>query len=121
RKASSVHSRRRSVIVAKFMGKPGVRQKFARRAIVLVVDEDTPLQQAEGAFDDAHVLVQDHVMDFGAVEQRANRGNQNEVVGSNQFPQTPSPFLAAPGAGPGMSTVSGTCSGPCRHLRHFLL
>jgi hypothetical protein len=27
------------------------------------------------------------MMDIGAVEQRANSGNQHDIVGSNQFPQ----------------------------------
>jgi len=30
-------------------------------------------------------------MDIGAVEQRSHRGNQNEIVGSYQFPQLHSP------------------------------
>ena len=41
----------------------------------------------ERAFDDAHVLVQHQMMDIGAVEQRADGGNQHDIVGPNQFPQ----------------------------------
>jgi len=95
RKASSVHSRRRSVIGPQFMGEPGIGQELARGAIVLVVDQDAPLQEAQRALDDAHVLVQHHMMDFGAVEQRSDSGNQNEIVGSYQFPQIRSPVTAA--------------------------
>jgi octaprenyl-diphosphate synthase len=76
------------------MAKPGVGEELARGVIVIIVDQDTPLQEAERAFDDAHVLVQHHVMDIGAVEQRANSGNQNEIVGPNQFPQINSPAFA---------------------------
>src|ERR1700752_3000712 len=98
RKASSVHSRRGSVILPQLMGKPGVGQEPARSIIVVVIDQDAPLQQAKRALDDAHVLVQHHMVDPGAVEQRANRGNQNEVVGPYQFPQMHSPVHADNGA-----------------------
>src|SRR5215470_4244738 len=94
RKASSVHSRRRSVIGPQFMGKPGVGQQSTRRAIVLVIDQDAPLQEAERALDNAHVLVQHHMMDVGAVKQRSDSRNQNEIVGSYQFPQMHAPVLA---------------------------
>ena len=76
------------------MGESGVRQQSARRAIVLVIDQDAPLQEAERALDNAHVLVQHHMMDIGAVEQRSDSGNQNEIVGSYQFLQMHAPVLA---------------------------
>src|ERR1700751_1880914 len=69
------------------MGQAGIGEKLARRAVLLVMDQDSPRQDAERAFDHAHVLVQHHVMDIGAVEQRADRRNQHDVVGPNQFPQ----------------------------------
>jgi len=75
------------------MGKPGVGQELARRAIVLVIDQDAPLQEPERALDNTHVLVQHHMMDVGAVEQRSDSGNQNEIVGPNQFPQMHAPVL----------------------------
>jgi len=82
------------------MGKAGVGQELARRLIVLVVDEDAPLQQAERALDDAHVLVQHQMMNAGAVEQRTDRGDQNDIVGPYQFPQIHSPAPAGNGVSP---------------------
>jgi hypothetical protein len=52
------------------------------------MDQDAPRQHAERALDDAHVLVQHQMMDIGAVEQRADSGNQHDIVGPNQFPQS---------------------------------
>jgi octaprenyl-diphosphate synthase len=76
------------------MAKPGVGEELARGVIVIVIDQDTPLQEPERSLDNAHVLVQHHVMNIGAVEQRADSGNQNEIVGPNQFPQINSPASA---------------------------
>ncbi len=76
------------------MAKPGVGEELARVVIVIVIDQDTPLQEPERSLDNAHVLVQHHVMNIGAVEQRADSGNQNEIVGPNQFPQINSPASA---------------------------
>src|SRR5689334_4689842 len=88
------------------MAKPGFGEELARGVIVIVIDQDSPLQEAERAFDNAHVLVQHHMMDFGAVEQRANSGNQNEIVGPNQFLQINSPVPPAIGRPCGLSTAS---------------
>jgi octaprenyl-diphosphate synthase len=93
------------------MGKPGIGQKLARRANVLVVDQDAPLQQAKRALHDAHVLIQHDMMDIGAVEQRADGGNQDDIVGSNQFPQNAISRARRIGATIGMSTVSGLVPG----------
>ena len=76
------------------MSKPGIGQELARRTIILVIDQDAPLQQAERALNDAHVLVQHQMVDIGAVEQRSNRRNQNEIVGPYQFPQMHAPVVA---------------------------
>src|SRR5258705_2678928 len=58
------------------------------------------------------------MVDVGAIEQRSYSGNQHDVVGPNQFPQTHISFgRTGIGATGGMSTAS--C--PCRPLRHFLL
>jgi octaprenyl-diphosphate synthase len=93
------------------MGKPGIGQKLARRANVLVINQDAPLQQAKRALDDAHVLIQHDMMDIGAVEQRADGGNQDDIVGSNQFPQNAISRARRIGATIGMSTVSGLVPG----------
>ena len=75
------------LIGPQFVGEAGVGQELARLAIVVLMDQDAAGQHAERALDDAHVLVQHQMMDVGAVEQRADRGNQHHIVGPNQFPQ----------------------------------
>src|SRR5262249_47686789 len=46
----------------------------------------------ERAFDDAHILVGNQVVDVGAVEQGADRRDQHDIIGSNQFPQLIAPL-----------------------------
>jgi hypothetical protein len=43
-------------------------------------------------------------MDICAVEQRADRGNQHDIVGSDQFPHVTHSF--SPGCGDGMGPVN---------------
>ena len=69
------------------MGQTSIGEDLPRRAVVLVMNQNPPRQDAKRTFDDAHVLVQHQVMDIGAVEQRADRRHQYHIVGSNQFPQ----------------------------------
>src|SRR6516225_6097595 len=78
------------------------------------MDEDPPRQDAERAFDDAHVLVQHQMMDIGGIKQRADCRNQHHVVGPNQFPQLP---LSS--ANRKMMSATQPC--PCRIAPHFLL
>ena len=77
--------------------RPGIGQKLARLAVVVLMDQDAARQHAERSLDDAHVLVQHQMMDIGAVEQRADRGNQHDIVGPNQFPQFVTLSFARPG------------------------
>src|SRR5262249_27577981 len=92
RKASSVVSVETSLIRAQFMRQSSICQDLARHAVVIFVNENPPWQDAERAFDDAHVLVQHQMMDIGGVEQRADRRNQHYIVGSNQFSQITTPI-----------------------------
>jgi hypothetical protein len=71
------------------MRQPGIREDLPGRPHVVVMDQDPPRQDAERAFDDAHVLVQHQMMDIGGIKQRADCRNQYHVVGPNQFPQLP--------------------------------
>src|SRR3979411_2544102 len=69
------------------MGEPGVGEKLARRAVILVMDQNPARQHAERALDDAHVLVQHQMMDVGAIEPGADSRQQHNIVGPHQFPQ----------------------------------
>ena len=69
------------------MAKTGVGQKLARLAVIFLMDQDPARQDAERALDNAHILVEHEMMDLGAVEQRADRRNQHDIIGPNQFPQ----------------------------------
>jgi hypothetical protein len=64
-----------------------VGQKLASLPIVILMDQDTAGQHAKRAFDDAHILVEHQMMDIRPIEQRADGGNQNDIIGANQFPQ----------------------------------
>jgi len=69
------------------VAKTGVGQKLARLAVIFLMDQDPARQDAERALDNAHILVEHEMMDLGAVEQRADRRNQHDIIGPNQFPQ----------------------------------
>jgi octaprenyl-diphosphate synthase len=76
------------------MGEARIGQNPARLAVIILVDQDAARQDPQRPFDDAHILVQHQMMDIGAVEQRADGGNQHDIVGPNQFPQLISPLPA---------------------------
>ena len=75
----------------------GVLQKLARDLLMLVVDQDAARQDAERAFQHAHVLIEHHMRDVGALEQRLDRGDQHRVVGADEFvhgdPSAPPPLF----------------------------
>jgi len=79
------------------MGKARIGEQLARLPVIVVMDQNAARQHAQRALDDAHVLVQHQMMDIGAIEQRADGGNQHDVVGPNQFPQLAFPFMARHG------------------------
>src|ERR1700677_1337981 len=121
RNASSVNSPAGSVIGPQFVGKAGIAKKLTRRAIVVVLEQNTARQDAKRAFNDAHVLIQHQMMDIGAVEQGADSRNQHHIVGSKQFPQLRYSFFS-----PGSVRRCGCASlsaarCPCRVPSHFLL
>ncbi len=105
------------------MGQAGIGEKLACGAVVLVVNQNPARQDAELTFDHAHVLVQHHMMDIGAVEQRADRRDQHDIIGPNQFPQNASPssmcnlLLTLRGSDAAVSRADR----PCRLPPQFLL
>jgi hypothetical protein len=40
--------------------------------VIVVMDQDSARQDAEGTFDDAHVLIEHEMVDIRAVEERAD-------------------------------------------------
>jgi hypothetical protein len=68
------------------------------------MNQDTARQDAERSLDDAHVLVQHQMMDIGTVEQRADGGNQHDIVGPDQFPHVTLSF--SPGCDGGARSVN---------------
>src|SRR5579863_9555258 len=94
-KASSVRSPESSLIGPQLVGEASIAEKLAGLVIVILVDENPARQNAKRPLDDAHILVEHQMMDIGAVEQCANRRNQHDVVGSNQFPHLASPCIPA--------------------------
>src|ERR1700759_2088630 len=84
-------SARASLIGSQFMGQPGFGEELPCRVVVLLVHQNPPRQNAERTLDDAHVLVQHQMMDVGAVEQRADRRHQHDIVVPHQFPQFVTP------------------------------
>src|SRR6476619_2992616 len=86
RNVSSLNSPR-SVIGPQFVAQAGIGKKLTCLAVIVLVDQNPARQDSERAFDNAHVLVQHEMMDIGAIEQRADRRNQHDIVGPNQFPQ----------------------------------
>ena len=75
------------VLRAQFVRETGVLEKLASGVPVLVVDQDAARQDAERAFKHAHVPVEHHMRDLGALEQRFDRGDQDRVIGTHQFVQ----------------------------------
>ena len=54
---------------------------------MLFVDHDAARQHAERAFEHAHVLVEHHMRNVGALEQRLDRGDQHRIVGPDELAQ----------------------------------
>jgi octaprenyl-diphosphate synthase len=88
------------------VGEARIGQKLARLAVIILMDQNAARQDAQRSFDDAHILVQHQMMDIGAVEQRADGGNQHDIVGPNQFPQFAFSF-------------AGPCRGGASHVNRF--
>ena len=76
------------------MGQTGIGKNLARLPVIILMNQNPARQDAEGAFDNAHVLIQHEMMDIRAIEQRPHCRNQHYVVGTNQFPQLRLSFVA---------------------------
>ncbi len=60
-------------------------QRRARGRRVAVGDEDAPGQEAERAFERAHVAVRDEDGEAKLLEQRLDAGDQHDVIGAKKF------------------------------------
>ena len=67
------------------MRQPRVFQELTRGLPIFLIDHNAPRQHAERAFEHAHVLVQHHMRNVGALQQRLDRGDQHRIVGPNEF------------------------------------
>ena len=72
------------------MAEAGVGEELARAASIVLLHQDAARQNADRAFQHAHVAVEHDVGDVGAVEQRLDGGDQHGVVGADDFAQEPS-------------------------------
>ncbi len=68
-----------------FMGEASISQQLAGDVLMLVVHQNAPRQDAERAFQHAHVAVEHHMRNFRALEQRFDRGDQHRVVGADEL------------------------------------
>ena len=75
----------RRLVGAQFVGEPSVLQEPARGLPVFLVDQNAPRQDAERAFQHAHVLVEHQMMNRRGLQQRFDRGDQHGVVGADEF------------------------------------
>src|SRR3954470_16536706 len=81
--ASSVTSS--AHIRAKLMAETGVGEKPACTFKLPVIHQDTARQEADGAFQHAHVPVEHVMMNVRALEQRFDIGDQHRVVGPDDL------------------------------------
>jgi len=65
----------------------GIVEQPARRCRLVAGDEHPSWQHAERALNDAHILVDDHMLDTRIAQQRFDKGNQHNIIGSEQFVQ----------------------------------
>jgi hypothetical protein len=84
---SRQNSRHSAAVLPKFLGKTRICEKAPRRLQFVLADQDPARENTNGAFQHAHVLVDDQVLDTRAVEQRLDRRNHNCIVGPDQFAQ----------------------------------
>jgi hypothetical protein len=77
------------------MRQPGIAQELAGLAVIVLMDENPARQSANRSVEDAHILVEHQMMDVGAIEERTDRRNQHDIVGSNQFPHLAFSFIPA--------------------------
>src|SRR6266516_4092454 len=102
-----VSATRSSRIGTKLAAKARRLQQAARGGGMLLGDQDAARQNAERAFEHAHVLVE-HVMgNSGALQQGTDRRNQHRVIGANQLAHTRLPADRAQSTPPGEPDPAG--------------
>ena len=75
---------------------PGLLKKLARAIPMLFIDNDASRQHAEGALENAHMLIQHQMRDVSALEQRLDRSDEHRVVGTDKLVQLFAPDTSAP-------------------------
>src|SRR5450756_23200 len=85
--ASSLVSRTSVRIGTQLLAKPSVFQNLPRRELVSFGHQNPPWQYTERAFQHAHVLVEHHGTNAGALKQGHHCRDQNHVIGANEFAQ----------------------------------
>lgn len=80
------------------MAEPGLFQQTAGLADMIVPNEQASRQNSDRAFQDAHVLVEQHIGYLRAIQQRLDSGNQDCIVGADKLAQVSSPVLKVIGA-----------------------
>jgi len=78
------------------MTEAGLFQQSARGIDMMLVNEQTPRQDADRAFQHAHILVEHEMRDIGRIQQSLERGNQHGVVSANNLAQNSSPSVSDP-------------------------
>src|SRR6185437_8266684 len=103
------NNRPSAIVLPKLLFEAGIRQKPPRRGHFVLTDQNAAREYPNGAFQHAHVLIDDQMLDTRAAEQRLDRRDQDRIVGPHQFPQGSAP-----------PPLSSTCSAgdpacrPCR-------
>ena len=72
----------------------GILEKPPRRLVLVLVNQDAPGKNPDRAFHHAHVLIDNHMPDMRALEQRFDRRNQNGIIGADKLAQSALPFAA---------------------------
>ena len=70
-----------------FAAEPGISEQTSRRRQFVLTDQNSPWEDADGALQHAHILVDHQVRDAGAIKERLDRRNHDSIVGPYQFAQ----------------------------------
>src|SRR5262245_29573127 len=95
--SASARSLLRSLAIGtKLVSKSRILQQGPRLLDAAVLDQDTARQDADRPLEHAHVAVEHHMPNSGAVEQRLDGGDQHGVIGADELAQLPSPSNLPP-------------------------
>src|SRR5208282_3769148 len=83
RTASSLISDCSAAIAAQLVGEAGLLEQPACDLEFILADQNAARENADRAFQHAYVLIDHHVADMRAVEQRLDRRDQHRIVGAN--------------------------------------